>query len=126
ATLALAQSVEEWGWHDPGSLGGSPVLIAANVPDPDATADRMVKLGAELVIPAENRPYGRRQGRVKGPYGHLWVISGDLRSAASSPGRDQPPPGQRRPAQADRAMSPSPDTPIAAEMGILPRRARIA
>ncbi len=79
ATLALAQSVEDWGWNDPHSMGGSPVLITADVPDPDSTADRMVQLGAELVIPVENRSYGKRQGRVKDPFGHLWVISGDLR-----------------------------------------------
>ncbi|WP_433604799.1 VOC family protein [Prescottella agglutinans] len=79
ATLALAQSVEEWGWNDPHSVGGSPVLITVNVPDPDSTAHRMVQMGAELLIPVENRPYGKRQGRVKDPFGHLWVVSGDLR-----------------------------------------------
>jgi PhnB protein len=77
--FALAQSVEEWGWSDPGSVGGSPVLIMLTVPDPDATADRMVQQGAELVIPVDNRPYGKRQGRVKDPFGHLWVISGEPR-----------------------------------------------
>ncbi|KIH96527.1 glyoxalase [Streptomonospora alba] len=79
AVFALAQSVPEWGWHDPRSVGGSPVLITAHVADPDSTADRMVRLGAELVVPIENRPYGKRQGRVKDPFGHLWVISGELR-----------------------------------------------
>ncbi|GAA2070091.1 hypothetical protein GCM10009801_20550 [Streptomyces albiaxialis] len=79
ATLALAQSVEEWGWHDPVSLGGSPVLLTLDAADPDAAARRMVDLGAELVIPVENRPYGKRQGRVKDPFGHLWVVSGALR-----------------------------------------------
>ncbi|MEU4417914.1 hypothetical protein [Nocardia salmonicida] len=39
----------------------------------------MVRHGAELVIPVENRPYGKRQGRVQDPFGHLWVISGELR-----------------------------------------------
>lgn len=77
-TLALAQAVADWGWNDPHSLGGSPVLITTTVPDPDATADRMVQLGAEVVIPVENRPYGKRQGRVKDPFGHLWVLSGAL------------------------------------------------
>ncbi|MBO8190145.1 VOC family protein [Streptomyces oryzae] len=77
--FALAQSVEEWGWNDPGSVGGSPVLIMLTVPDPDGTADRMVQHGAQLVIPVDNRPYGKRQGRVKDPFGHLWVISGELR-----------------------------------------------
>ncbi|MDS1270684.1 VOC family protein [Lipingzhangella sp. LS1_29] len=79
AILALAQSVPEWGWNTPGSVGGTPVLITANVSDPDATAERMVHRGAELVIPVENRPYGKRQGRVRDPFGHLWVISGPLR-----------------------------------------------
>ncbi|MFD6396333.1 VOC family protein [Nocardia sp. NPDC060249] len=77
--FALAQSAEEWGWADPGSVGGSPVLLVLTVADPDATADRMVKHGAEVVIPVGNRPYGKRQGRVKDPFGHLWVLSGELR-----------------------------------------------
>ncbi|MGW5921937.1 VOC family protein [Nocardia fluminea] len=79
AVFALAQSVEEWGWADPGSVGGSPVLLVLTVADPDATAHRMAQLGAEVVIPVEDRPYGKRQGRVKDPFGHLWVLSGELR-----------------------------------------------
>lgn len=78
-TFALAQSVEEWGWNDPRSMGGSPVLIMLTVPDPDATADHMVEHGAEVVLPVDDRPYGKRQGRVKDPFGHLWVIGGELR-----------------------------------------------
>ncbi|MFB7740793.1 VOC family protein [Streptomyces sp. NPDC056132] len=80
ATFALAQSVEEWGWCDPLSVGGSPVLLQIDLPDPAATADRMVQLGSEIVIPIEDRPYGKRQGRVKDPFGHLWVLSGDTPS----------------------------------------------
>ncbi|WP_278265743.1 VOC family protein [Nocardia sp. AG03] len=78
ATFALAQAVPDWGWHDPRSIGGSPVLLTLTVPDPDATAARMVRHGAELVIPVEDRPYGKRQGRVRDPFGHLWVLSADL------------------------------------------------
>lgn len=78
-TFALAQSVEEWGWNDPLSMGGSPVLIMLTVPDPDARADHMVEHGAEVVLPVDDRPYGKRQGRVKDPFGHLWVIGGELR-----------------------------------------------
>ncbi|MFF2083662.1 VOC family protein [Nocardia sp. NPDC058176] len=77
--FALAQSVAEWGWHDPESVGGSPVLLVLTVADPDATADRLVEHGAALVIPVEDRPYGKRQGRVRDPFGHLWVISGKPR-----------------------------------------------
>ncbi|MEU6476634.1 VOC family protein [Streptomyces sp. NPDC047017] len=78
ASFALAQSVDEWGWLDPVSVGGSPVLLMIDLPDPGATADRMAQLGAHIVIPVEDRPYGKRQGRVKDPFGHLWVLSGDL------------------------------------------------
>lgn len=77
-SFALAQSVEEWGWHSPESAGGSPVLIVLTSDDPDATADRMIQHGAELLIPVEDRPYGKRQGRMRDPFGHLWVISGDV------------------------------------------------
>lgn len=77
--FALAQGMEEWGWNDPRSLGGSPVLIMLTVQDPDETADRMVRHGAELVIPVDDRPYGKRQGRVRDPFGHLWVIGGEPR-----------------------------------------------
>ncbi|BAD56498.1 VOC family protein [Nocardia farcinica] len=79
ATFALAHSVPEWGWRDPESIGGSPVLIMLTVPDPGATAAQMVRHGGELVIPVENRPYGRRQGRVRDPFGHLWVLGGEPR-----------------------------------------------
>ncbi|MFF2391953.1 VOC family protein [Nocardia sp. NPDC058114] len=77
--FALAHSAEEWGWADPESVGGSPVLLVLTVADPDATAQRMAQHGAEVVIPVDNRPYGKRQGRVKDPFGHLWVLSGELR-----------------------------------------------
>ncbi|MCX5384751.1 VOC family protein [Streptomyces sp. NBC_00083] len=79
-TFALAQSVEEWGWNDPLSIGGSPVLLQIDLPDPVAAADRMAQLGGEIVIPVEDRPYGKRQGRVKDPFGHLWVLSGAIPS----------------------------------------------
>jgi uncharacterized glyoxalase superfamily protein PhnB len=82
AVLLLAQSVADWGWNDPESVGGSPVLVMLSVPDPDAVADRMVEHGAELVIPVDDRPYGKRQGRVKDPFGHLWVVSGESGRAA--------------------------------------------
>ncbi|GGW20700.1 VOC family protein [Streptomyces capoamus] len=80
AAFALAQSVDEWGWHDPLSMGGSPVLLMIDLPDPAATADRVAQLGGAIVIPVEDRSYGKRQGRVKDPFGHLWVLSGDAGS----------------------------------------------
>ncbi|MET9364441.1 VOC family protein [Streptomyces sp. NPDC006632] len=81
--FALAQSVEEWGWHDPLTVGGSPVLLTIDLPDPAATAERMAQLGGGIVVAVEDRPYGKRQGRVRDPFGHLWVLSSDARPAQS-------------------------------------------
>jgi PhnB protein len=75
--IALAQAVDEWGWCAPTTVGGSPVLLILTSPDPDSAADRMVRHGAEVVVPIENRPYGKREGRLKDPYGHLWIVSGE-------------------------------------------------
>jgi PhnB protein len=29
----------------------------------------------EVVIPIQDRFYGKREGRVRDPFGHLWVLS---------------------------------------------------
>ena len=41
--------------------------------------ERPVAHGAEVVVPIENRPYGKRSGRIRDPFGHLWIITGALR-----------------------------------------------
>jgi uncharacterized glyoxalase superfamily protein PhnB len=56
-------------------IGGSPVLIHLTLADPDAACARMVELGGEVIIPIKDRPYGKREGRVRDPFGHLWVLS---------------------------------------------------
>ncbi len=60
------------------SLGGSPVVLSLTVPDVDAAADRFVAAGGEVVIPIDDRPYGRRDGRLRDPFGHLWILGQPL------------------------------------------------
>ncbi|MEV5827753.1 VOC family protein [Spirillospora sp. NPDC052242] len=79
ASFRLSPAVSAWGWFSPGDLGGSAVLLEVEVGDPDGVAGRMVARGGEVVVPIENRPYGKRSGRVRDPFGHLWVITGELR-----------------------------------------------
>ena len=31
--------------------------------------------GAVVIVPIEDRPYGRCEGRVQDPFGHLWILS---------------------------------------------------
>jgi PhnB protein len=69
--LSIAQEVEAWQLLGPTTIGGSPVLLHLTVPDPDAACSRMIARGAVVVIPIKDRPYGKREGRVRDPFGHL-------------------------------------------------------
>lgn len=53
---------------------GSTVIIGLFVPDVDAVMERALAAGAELVSPATSYDYGYRQGEVKDPFGHQWMI----------------------------------------------------
>jgi uncharacterized glyoxalase superfamily protein PhnB len=78
-TLRVSPAVKEWGWLAPGDIGGSPVLIELEADDPDAVGARMSAGGAEVIVPIENRPYGKRSGRIRDPFGHLWILTGELK-----------------------------------------------
>lgn len=73
--FALSEEVAEWGWASPSTFGGSPVLGQLEVPDSDTVAERKFSEGAEIVIPVKDRPYGKREGRLRDPFGHLWIPS---------------------------------------------------
>lgn len=73
--ISFAQSHEEFHNHDPGALGGSPVLLHLDVEDAFATGAAMEKHGAEVVFPIADQFYGKREGRLRDPAGHLWIIS---------------------------------------------------
>ncbi len=78
AVLSMTQAVDDWGLSAPAAAkgkGGSPVLLHLTVSDPDGAAARMVEQGAEILIPIEDRHYGKREGRIRDPFGHLWILS---------------------------------------------------
>ena len=63
--------------HSPSPLaiGGSGLLLRLMVPDADAVGQAMEAGGAEVIIPIEARYYGPREGRLRDPFGHLWILS---------------------------------------------------
>jgi uncharacterized glyoxalase superfamily protein PhnB len=63
----------------PPSLGGTPVIISLTVTDADAVGRRMVDAGATVVFEVGDRDYGFRDGRLRDPFGHLWIVSQPLR-----------------------------------------------
>ncbi len=63
--------------RSPASLGGSGLLLTLVVDDADAVGASLVAAGADVVIPIADQYYGRREGRLRDPFGHLWIISQD-------------------------------------------------
>jgi PhnB protein len=68
----------------PETLGGTSVRISLYVPDPDGVAGQAVEAGAELIFPVEDQPYGLRQGRVRDPFGHHWLIGRPIANRPST------------------------------------------
>lgn len=76
----LVGVTEEDGGHNlsPATLGGTPVVLSLTVPSVDEAAARFIEAGGEVVIPVDDRPYGRRDGRLIDPFGHLWILGQPL------------------------------------------------
>ncbi len=62
------------GEFSPARIGGTTALIGMFVPDVDAIMNKAVNAGAIVVSPAQTYDYGYRQGQVKDPFGHVWLI----------------------------------------------------
>ncbi len=74
ARFSLAEEAPDWNTLGAESIGGSPVILQLSVDDPDATAARAVELGAKVIFPIQDQFYGRREGRIADPFGHLWIL----------------------------------------------------
>ena len=76
----LVGVTEEDGAHNqsPTTVGGTPVILSLTVPDVDDAASRFIDAGGHVVIEIDDRPYGRRDGRLQDPFGHLWILGQEL------------------------------------------------
>jgi len=70
--LYLADAYPEYGIPAPDPAVG--VSLHLEVADADATVERAVAGGAEVLQPVEDRFYGSRSGTVRDPFGHQWQI----------------------------------------------------
>lgn len=60
------------------SAGGTGVIIDVLCDDPDAIVQAAVERGAEVVFQVDDQPYGSRQGRIRDPFGHQWIVGTTL------------------------------------------------
>jgi PhnB protein len=77
AAFSVTEEAPDWNSDAPDSLGGSPVVLQLRVEDVDAIFERACGLGAVVVFPRMEF-CGERMGRVRDPFGHLWILSEEL------------------------------------------------
>jgi PhnB protein len=59
----------------PETLGGTSVTIDLEVADVDAVVERAVNAGATLVRPPDHPTSGVQAGKVRDPFGHVWLVT---------------------------------------------------
>jgi uncharacterized glyoxalase superfamily protein PhnB len=77
-TIMLADENPEHGVHGPLSLGGTSFAIHLHVADVDQVFAKAVAAGATVLRPLENQFYGERAGAVRDPFGHEWLLGGQI------------------------------------------------
>jgi PhnB protein len=70
----LHEERPEKGQFDPIKKKGVTCLVGLFVEDVDKLMNLAVKAGATIVNPAQDYEYGYRQGEIRDPFGHLWLI----------------------------------------------------
>jgi PhnB protein len=59
----------------PETLGGTSVTLDLEVDDVDAAVERAVAAGATLIRPPDHPESGVQAGKVRDPFGHIWLIT---------------------------------------------------
>jgi PhnB protein len=77
AVFSVTEEARAWSSPAPPSLGGSPVVLQLQVEDVEASFERMLDAGATIVFPLVEF-CGERMGRLRDPFGHLWILSQQL------------------------------------------------
>ncbi|MBK1785762.1 VOC family protein [Prauserella cavernicola] len=75
ARLLVSEEIPQLDALCPGTLGGTPMLLALETDDPDDLFRRAVFAGAEVEAPVEEMFFGERYGRVVDPDGHRWALT---------------------------------------------------
>jgi PhnB protein len=66
----------------PVALKGTAVILNLEVDDARAMGARMEKAGAKVLFPIDDQFYGRREGRLVDPFGHMWILSQEIENLA--------------------------------------------
>jgi len=83
AIVMLADECPEKDIKGPKSLGGTTFSIHLHVADVDEAYAQAVRAGASIVRPLKDQFYGERSGTVRDPFGHEWLLGGDLEKVSA-------------------------------------------
>jgi len=70
----LHEDTERINAFSPAKHNSTSVIIGLFVDDVRAVMKTAIAAGAELISEVQDYDYGYRQGEIKDPYGHLWLI----------------------------------------------------
>jgi PhnB protein len=73
-TFRLHEESKDGRNDSPTKAGSSTVTIALSVEDVHAVVAQAIAAGATALSPVTDYEYGYRQGEIKDPFGHLWLI----------------------------------------------------
>lgn len=74
ALFHLHEENPQAGQYAPARISGTTVLAGLFVSDVDRVMEQAIRAGAALVSAAQSYDYGYRQGVVRDPFGHTWMI----------------------------------------------------
>lgn len=74
AAFSVTEEARAWNSDAPPSLGGSPVVLQLRVDDVKTIFETMCRAGAIVIFPLQEFA-GDRMGRLRDPFGHLWLLS---------------------------------------------------
>lgn len=74
AIFHLHEETPASGSFNPEKHNGTTATIGLFVADVDAVMNKAIAAGATEISPAQDYDYGYRQGELKDPFGHYWLI----------------------------------------------------
>lgn len=78
AIFHIHEETKRTNLFNPEKHDGTTTLIGLFTNDVHGVIQRAVDAGATLVSPANDYEYGYRQGEIKDPFGHYWLIEKKL------------------------------------------------
>lgn len=73
--VMLTDENPQFGVKSPKSLGGTSCSVHLYVDDCDATFNRAIKAGCQMLNPLMDAFWGDRFGKLADPFGHVWSVA---------------------------------------------------